>query len=374
MVFVEQAHTQNERDRLFREAGGGALDLYRITDRCRSKAQNPHKKSDFEYPVNRDASACHDVPDDDFSGDGVEAVAQCPTPILFKRTMVDERTGTVYGTRIEKRSCNKKQCIVCGGHLRRQYVGHFSRIFAKLPRLIFFTLTIDPKVGVPYYLSRKYIVDGWSRFRKRVHRRGKFVYVATPESHKSGFVHLHVLCSAPAGITDEDLQTSWFDVGGGIVMDIQRFDKKKDPPEKLVGYVIKYVFKDAHQARGRRSLLCSQGTSFYAEEYREERRAWARQQRAERGEEVPGLLDMWEPVVVGKPKGSEDTPTAEEREMFRKMSKSLARSTMWVDAEKQIITYRGADGVIRKKHVEGAATRQQMSREIGRIRALQSEP
>lgn len=366
-----------EGQKLLEEAGNGPLDLYRITDRFDQIQGNTREINDFRELAKQVTPGCSDsscTSDQLLSTDGLEDIPECPTPILFKRTLVSEVTGAVLDTKIEKRSCNNKSCPVCGGLLKRRYVGHFSQIFSKLPRLIFFTLTIDPKVGVPSYLSRMYIVNRWSRFRKRMHRKGEFVYLATPESHKSGYTHLHVVCSAPKGVSDEDLKSAWFGVGGGIVMDVQHLDKRKETPEQIVGYVMKYVFKDAAEARGRRSLLCSRGTSFHSEEFKAQRREYARKMRKERGEEVPGELDLWEPVVVGKPKKSSDTPTAEERAMFDKMAESLARTTLWVDNEKKVITYLNGEGRVVEKQMEGDATRSEISKEIHRIRALHGLP
>ena len=180
--------------------------------------------------------------------------------MLFRRSWLDNGTGEVSDTKIERKSCNKKSCPVCGPVLRKKFVGHFANVFVPLPRLAFLTLTLDPKCGVSAKDSRKYILYAWSRFRKRMHRQGEFVFLAALESHKSGYTHLHVLCSLPERSSEEKVRSAWFAVGGGVVMDVQHITEEA---AKVVGYVVKYIFKDAQEAAGRRSMLCSAGISYY---------------------------------------------------------------------------------------------------------------
>lgn len=374
MVFVQKAHTERESGGEVMESEGETLDLYRITDRFSSKTRNSSKKGDSEEPAKRVTTPRLNTSNATIHYEGEERIPSCPSPVLFRRSQVDKRTGTVIDTHIERKSCNKKQCPVCGGQLRRQYVGHYSRLFSPLPNLYFLTLTLDPKNGVRVEDSRKYIIDRWSVFRKRVHRRGAFVYVAVPESHKSGYTHLHVLCSIPENVSEEYLRSAWFAVGGGVVMDVQQLDVSEDPPEKVVGYVIKYAFKDAIEGKGRRSLLCSQGISYHSEKHRAERREYARRKMWERGEALPNEADVWEPLTggVSDPYKSVDTPTVQERRHYRKLARSLQRTTLYVD--KGSVHYVNGKGQVVTERLREGATRQEISRRIGRIRATQEIP
>lgn len=371
---MEQAHTERERGKVFGDRKGQPLDLYRISDRLSSFARNQQEKADLGEPASRATSPRVDTSNASHYQETTEPVPECPTPVHFVRSAVDLETGGIRGRRIEKKSCNKKQCPVCGGKVRRQYVGHFSRIFSGLPRLTFMTLTVDPKNGVNLEHSRKYIIDRWSVFRKRVHRRGRFVYLAVPESHKSGYTHLHVLCSIPESVTEENVRSAWFDLGGGVVMDVQHLDTREERPEQVVGYVVKYAFKDALEGKGRRSLLCSSGVSFHSEKYKAERREYARRLMEERGEILPNEADIWEPLTAGvsDPHKSVDTPTKEERRHYRKLAKSLQRTTLYVD--KGSIHYVNREGKVVREQLREGATRSEISKVIGRIRAQQGIP
>ena len=374
MAFVEKAHTERESGGLSKERVIEPLDLYRITDRFSSKTRKSQENSDLEDSAKRGTSARVDTSNATVYQETSEYIPECPSPVLMRRSVVDTVTGGIRGTHIERKSCNSKLCPVCSGKLKRQYVGHFSRLFSPLPNLTFVTLTIDPKNGIAAEDSRKYIIDRWSVFRKRVHRRGEFLYVAVPESHKSGYTHLHVLCSLPDRATEEFIRSAWFAVGGGVVMDVQPLDTSEHTPEQVVGYVIKYAFKDATEGKGRRSLFCSQGISFHSEKYKQERREYARRMLLESGHVLPSETDMWEPLTTGvsDPYKSVDTPTGEERRYYRKLAKSLQRTTLYVN--KGIVHYVNAKGKVEAKALRAGATRQEISKEIRRVRSLQSVP
>ena len=376
------------------EPVAGSLDLYRITDRCnppsRERPENLQETQGFQgtaqttksgqFPVFIPSEHHHSALKEPTPGarflDGKERALECPSPVLFRRSWLDNGTGEVSDTKIERKSCNKKSCPVCGPLLRKRFVGHFANIFVPLPRLAFLTLTLDPKIGISSKDSRKYIVDRWSVFRKRIHRRGKFVFLGALESHKSDYAHLHVLCSLPDGLLEEEILTHWFQVGGGIVMDFQDI---REEPEKVVGYVIKYVFKDAQEAAGRRSMLCSKGVSYYGKKACEERKSYAeglRKGKSEKGSDGD-VVDVWEPMTHGVAKGSEDTPSPEDVKRFRVMANSLRRTTLYVSERggKPMLTYYDVkEKCIRTKELREGLTRSMISKEIGRIRAQQSIP
>ena len=374
MVFAQKAHTKRRDGGLSKERVIEPLDLYRITDRFSSKSRNSKENGDVRQPAKRDTSPRLDSSNANIFQETSEYIPECPSPVLMRRSVVDMTTGGIRGTHIERKSCNSKKCPVCSGKLKRQYVGHYSRLFSPLPNLTFVTLTIDPKNGIAAEDSRKYIIDRWSVFRKRIHRRGEFLYVAVPESHKSGYTHLHVLCSLPDRATEEFIRSAWFAVGGGVVMDVQPLDTSEHTPEQVVGYVIKYAFKDATEGKGRRSLFCSQGISFHSEKYKQERREYARRMLLESGHVLPSETDMWEPLTTGvsDPYKSIDTPTGEERRYYRKLAKSLQRTTLYVD--KGSVHYVNGSGRVIAERLREGATRKEISKVIGRIRALQGIP
>ena len=371
---MEQDHTKRESGEALRGVEGLPLDLYRITDRFSSKSRNSKENGDVRQPAKRDTSPRLDSSNANIFQETSEYIPECPSPVLMRRSVVDMTTGGIRGTHIERKSCNSKKCPVCSGKLKRQYVGHYSRLFSPLPNLTFVTLTIDPKNGIAAEDSRKYIIDRWSVFRKRIHRRGEFFYVAVPESHKSGYTHLHVLCSLPDRATEEFIRSAWFAVGGGVVMDVQPLNTSEHTPEQVVGYVIKYAFKDATEGKGRRSLFCSQGISFHSEKYKQERREYARRMLLESGHVLPSETDMWEPLTTGvsDPYKSVDTPTGEERRYYRKLAKSLQRTTLYVD--KGSVHYVNGSGRVIAERLREGATRKEISKVIGRIRALQGIP
>lgn len=374
MDLAQKFHTERRGGEQSRGGEGETLDLYRITDRFDSKTRKLQEKRDLGDSAKRGTSARVDTSNATVYQETTDHIPECPSPVLMRRSVVDSVTGVVRGTHIERKSCNKKKCPVCGGKVRRQYVGHYSRVFSSLPRLTFITLTIDPKNGIRAEDSRKYIVDRWSVFRKRIHRRGVFIYVAVPESHKSGYTHLHVLCSIPERVDEEFLRSAWFAVGGGVVMDVQPLNTSEHTPEQVVGYVIKYAFKDATEGKGRRSLLCSQGISFHSERFKGERREYARRMLLESGHVLPSETDVWEPLTTGvsDPYKSVDTPTVEERKHYRRLAKSLQRTTLYVN--KGIVHYVNSEGKVAEKRLREGATRKEISKVIGRIRALQGIP
>lgn len=373
--------------------GDASLDLYRITDRCTAsgnllsrKSANPEEKKGFQKPAQTYQSGHSSVSSSQVQSqnrpvetsrflDGKERPVECPSPVLFRHSQLDSVTGEVTEPKIERKSCNRKSCPVCGPKLRKRLVGHFANIFVPLSRLAFLTLTLDPKCGVSAKDSRKYILYAWSRFRKRMHRKGEFVFLAALESHKSGYTHLHVLCSLPEQASEEDVRSAWFAVGGGVVMDVQHITEE---PAKVVGYVVKYIFKDAQEAAGRRSMLCSKGISYYGEEHRERRKEYAREARKKEGKvDAKEVTEYWEPMTHGTPGASDDTPTREDIARFREMASSLKRSTLYVHERegRQALTYYDVQaGEIRTKELDDGLTRSMLSREIGRIRAQQSVP
>lgn len=374
---MEQAHTERRDGGLSKERLIEPLDLYRITDRFDSKTRNFHRNGDVRQPAKRDTSPRLDSSNARIHHTDSSALLNCPTPVLFKSFQLDLSTGAFIRTTIEKKSCNKWQCPVCGELKKSRYVGHFSRFFSSRSRLRFITLTLDPKRGISIEDSRKYIIWAFSCYRKRLNRRGEFQYIAAPEEHKSGYTHLHIICSLPDGVTEEDLRSHWFQIGGGIVFDVQEIT---DNPARMVGYLMKYVLKDAQAHPDKRNLLASEGIGYYAKEVKEARKAYAQERARAEGREVFGESDrVWEPLSVGKAReGKSDVPTKEDVKRFRVISQSLRRTTMYVhehkDGSKSVAYWDEASRRIKVRAVQGDMTRTQITKMIGRIESQQAIP
>lgn len=206
--------------------------------------------------------------------------------------------------------CMTKGCDVCGPRVRARLVGHFVTAFRPLGRLWFVTLTCDqaaydaalygalleeraPALHVgPYRLadygehpdgSRKYVNHCWQKFRKRLARRGPCEFVGAFEQHKTGYYHLHVVCSSP--VEERELRELAFASGFGAVVDVQCIeDGEGEAPgqdaARALGYVLKYATKDSD---GR--LLASQGFGYHSALGKAQRDAWL---AAERGRDPEG--------------------------------------------------------------------------------------
>jgi len=84
---------------------------------------------------------------------------------------------------------------------------------------------------------------GFPKLRKKaVYRMGTFSYIAIPEQHKNGIMHLHVLCN--------NLETPhwWHDAAYKSGLGYQADVRQVDEPGKGAFYVAKYI--DKHLAFG----------------------------------------------------------------------------------------------------------------------------
>ena len=248
---------------------GSFLDSYRLTDRIEAGAKKPEAVEAVE----------------------AAAPAECQRPISFAREVLDPSTGECTLDRLTK-PCGCKSCAYCGPQLRRRMVAHFSKVFGALDFVKFITLTLDPKCGVPVRDSRKFLLDCFSRFRKRMNRRGgRFIYVGTLEEHQSGYFHLHLVCSVD--VPAADMRAAWFECGGGIVMDVEDVAASGgNRVARVVGYIMKYAFKgavEAHKAReSRRSVIASRGIGYRSEAAREARMRHVEKSRKEKSTGVGG--------------------------------------------------------------------------------------
>lgn len=393
---------------------GASLDLYRISDRC-SVVSTPASSGNAEIGK-KNANVRQQTPNitgaakplsPNSSGSSLSSSsrsattqpyessiegATCPNPVPFRRTWTEKTTGEVRGEKIELIDCKKKLCPVCGPKLKRRLVGHFARLFSPLPNLVFVTLTLDPKTGqetgerIPVGETRLYMSHSWSKFRKRMNRVGGFHYVAVPEQHKDGRTHLHVLVSLPCGVTEEQVRNHWFSSGGGIVMDVRELDR--EDVSRHVGYAIKYAFKDAAANPHKRNMWASQGFSYHSAAHKAARKVYAQELRkkgaskkeiaAELQAVDEALLEVWEPLVHGAAKGFEDTPTAEQKQRYNRIARSLKRTTLYIHESKvtgrrTLAYYDPRSRSIRTRELSGLMTGELLSREVRRIKALQKE-
>lgn len=421
MAFVEEpispggSASVNSTQTAVPAPSGAALDLYRISDRYNAvgtfapsgnaeigkknanvRPQTPNQTGAAK-PLSRNSSRSSSSSS---PGSGVAEPyespiegATCPNPVPFRRSWAEKVTGEVRGEKIELKGCNKKLCPVCGPKLKKRLIGHFARLFSPLPNLVFMTLTLDPKTGqdtgeqVPAEETRMYMSHSWSKFRKRMNRLGEFAYVAVPEQHKDGRTHLHVLVSLPEGVTEEHSRDHWFSSGGGIVMDVQEIETKD--VSRSVGYVVKYVFKDAAQNPHKRNMWASAGFSYHSAAHKAARKLYAQELRKKgmSKEEVAveleavedALLEVWEPLTHGRPKGFEDTPTPEQKRRYNRIARSLKRTTLYIHESRRtgrrvLAYYDPRSKSIQTRELSGEITREMLSKEIRQIRALQKEP
>lgn len=245
---------------------------------------------------------------------------------------VDTHTGEVEHIEIP---CGRKACPHCRERLRKRYVAHFVSVFRDLPNLTFVTLTVDPKNGVKPKESAKYLKHIWERkFIKRVKRRnqGELKYLASVEKHQSGQAHLHVVMATT--LTEDELRDQWAQSGGGVVMEAESVQKGRSLARR-VGYVVKYVFKDAARRAGGNAVLASNGIGYHSKAAKEKRRQWA----AENAEN--GALSDSESgrYVVKGPKGGgrrDEGQTVTEAEKRRfDLLEQQARSTQYIRWEDQ---------------------------------------
>ncbi len=197
--------------------------------------------------------------------------SMCPTPLSFKTQMIDNTdfswtdspVPVNYG--VYRLDCNKKTCPYCAEKNRKKLIAHYCRIYGQFEKVSVLTLTIDPKVFPSIRYSRHFLVDSWSLFRKRINRELKkrdlpsFVYTMMLEKTKVGRYHAHV-------ITNIDLpyrliQDHWMDSGGGISMYYDRSIQQKDLP-RIIGYNVKYIFKNYDATKYERALMNSIGISI----------------------------------------------------------------------------------------------------------------
>ncbi len=273
----------------------------------------------------------------------------CPRPIMFRLSVCDASTGEVRETEeTHEKPCGRWSCPWCGPAKQRCLVAHFVNEFARLSDLWFITLTLDPKTGIRPDMSRKYLIDCFSRFRKRINYRvkkkdpsQKLHYAGTIEVQKrTGMAHFHAVVSAP-GVDSGDLASAWFEVGGGIVVDVQPLDDTKDLAQH-VGYALKYALKDALEdpCTGRQYVLCSQGIGYNTEKAKAVRREYMRETgqldlsfekpEVEEGEPVP--IPIWSTESRNFSRGNPDEITEEDRKYFESLNLD-ARTTeyRWLD-------------------------------------------
>lgn len=245
----------------------------------------------------------------------VSAIADaqfCPSPIVLKKQRTCSTTGTVLRVDRVVLDCNRKSCPYCSRQLRAKYVAHYVDKLSDLPHKWWATLTVDPKVGIAAEESRQYLLHVWSKFRKRLARVDpELQFVASLEQMGSGYWHLHAVLSC--NTSEEGLRSHWKQSGGGAVCEFdpldghERQETVRNHVARVLGYVLKYAFKDAtagdEEGECRRSLLVShgRGLSYHSEQAKEERRKYMEEAgvieaQPEEGQEQPLTADEKEAV------------------------------------------------------------------------------
>jgi hypothetical protein len=164
-------------------------------------------------------------------------------------------------------TCKSWKCETCGPKKQSKLIAEISRASEAYFQKTFFTITLpselhfgcSEKTGKKanpdeIEAGRKYLVDAWSKLRKRIRRQNRIVkYVWVLENHKSGILHLHGMLF---GDVDSDwLKSAIVDCGLGKSLDVQ------DQNIKNAGaYIAKYIGKHpASIASGKRRYGSSQG-------------------------------------------------------------------------------------------------------------------
>lgn len=317
-------------------SGSGHLELHRVTDREAGKLHTNRRET-----------------------------PECPNPVRLVGSAADRETGEIVDSeRVLELPCNCKGCEVCGERMRRRYVAHFVDKFIDFEKrgltCFFGGLTIDPKVFRSDWTDlqkRKYLQSVWEKFRKRLNREFDEVrYVAVVEQHRSGQDHLHPVFAVESGDRSAEevrflLRKHWFESGAGVVMKMKPVKHEKNAPESAdglpdtlagaLGYCLKYAFKNDAEARKSgdriRSVRCSQGDGYHAEESKAERQEYAERRGSSAAMSIgrDGLAWEWEPLYrgSGQRKGYADTLTSEDRELFANVDLSSRTTTYWEKVE-----------------------------------------
>ena len=312
------------------------------------------------------------------SGRAAVESAACPHPITLRSEHVDTTSGEVIGRGPDTLlPCDTWSCIVCGHDKRRRLVAHYAQKFSSSSAIHLCTFTLDPSTNVQAHESRKYIVYLWKLWRKQANRLARkcnnganIEYVATVEFQKrTGLAHLHVIADLP-GIEPDAAAALWTGLGGGIVADVQPVARAKffgageDGPrgsvQRAVGYVLKYALKDATEnaVKGRRYVLASQGTGYYAKEPRAARRAYVEAQTGQpmrepspwRAGPAPGLAVCLVPAIASGRRDCPDTVTPEDRRRFAELRATPARTSYrYLDKRSKLWWSISQDGPVRTR-------------------------
>lgn len=160
---------------------------------------------------------------------------------------------------------------------------HYTEELACYDRLLFLTLSVDPKVGLKPEdeedeLKRKV----WQRYRKRLHARCRrageqFAYVYGVQSGDEGHRHLHVIMH-PGTLSTSTLEDLWFECAGGIACHVQSIESE-DHLRNAVAYALRDAFyreDNPWPGSHSRRIGASHGLGFNAEAMKEKRRAAAK--------------------------------------------------------------------------------------------------
>ena len=169
-------------------------------------------------------------------------------------------------------------------------------VFADLEGGHFVTLTLDPKTGLSESLSRKYVQQAWSKWRKRLARLcaktgAAFRFVRVIEYQASGQAHVHAVLTAE-GVAADQMASAWFACGGGVVCDVQPLTGDRDDLARRIGYAVKYALKDAtapNAPRGRHYVETSEGIGYQSAAAVASRAAYTAREHPERKNQGEGL-------------------------------------------------------------------------------------
>lgn len=255
-----------------------------------------------------------------------DRTSECRRPVTVFRGRLDRSSGELLSKEPVQLPCGTKGCEHCSEVRRRRLVAHGSRIFSEAgPGTLFFTLTIDPRVGLEVNETAAYVKYCWTKLRKRLARRGDLTYMCAVEHHKSGRAHLHgLLHLAGPALTLDEVRGMVFECGFGAVSDFSTVTSST--PEgmaRAVGYCVKYASKDDSECEGR-GLMWSQGHGLHSAEQIERRE---RMTGAVPQAEPEGIETVWHVPPGGGSRGSDMGLTPERLARFEALDLSTRLQT-----------------------------------------------
>ena len=143
--------------------------------------------------------------------------------------------------------CNSWNCPYCAERKKAEWFLHAysgsSALLEQEKTIAMLTLTARGGAGRTVTASLRQFKRSWPKLRKRIrYAEGYFSYIAMPEHHESGLMHLHVICNFRQ--SEHWLHDNAFESGLG-------YQAKKTPitdASQTAAYVTKYIAKSLERS------------------------------------------------------------------------------------------------------------------------------